>query len=47
MEAGFSNEPAVLLRTHLGIDLADAGTLSSIFALIEKHVAEFERQVQG
>ena len=45
MEAGFTNEPAVLLRTHLGIDLADSSALERIFAMIEKRIAEFERQI--
>ena len=45
MKTGFSEEPVVLLRTHLGIDLADPKLLDRMFSLVEKRVAEFEEQV--
>lgn len=47
MKAGFTDEPANLLRTHLDFDLADRKSLKRIFLLVEKQVAEFEQQVQG
>jgi oligoendopeptidase F len=47
MKAGFSDEPAVLLRTHLDVNLADPETLNRIFALVEKRLAEFEQHVLG
>lgn len=46
MKAGFPDEPANLLRDHLGIDLSDPKTLDRAFALIEKHLSEFERLVR-
>ncbi len=45
MKAGFSNEPAVLLRTHLGVDLSDPQVLERMFTVVEKGLAEFEGQV--
>jgi len=47
MKAGWSDEPAVLLRTRLGIDLQDPKTLSRVFSLIEKRLAEFEKEIQA
>jgi oligoendopeptidase F len=47
MKAGFSEEPAVLLRTYLGIDLADAKGLERIFDIVDRRLAEFERQIQS
>ncbi len=47
MKAGWSDEPAVLMRTHLGIDLRDPKTLNRVFSLIEKRVTEFEREVRS
>ena len=45
MKAGFSDEPAVLLRAYLGVDLSDPKGLERMLAFVEKKLAEFERQV--
>jgi oligoendopeptidase F len=45
MEAGFSEDPAVMLRTYLGIDLGDSKSLERVFSLVEERLAEFERHV--
>jgi oligoendopeptidase F len=46
MKAGFSDEPAVMLRTHLGIDLEQPETLKRMFAAVEKRIGEFEERVR-
>lgn len=46
MKAGFSDEPAVLLKKHLDVDLADPKTLERMFKVVENRVAEFEEQVK-
>jgi oligoendopeptidase F len=45
MRAGFSDEPAKLLRQHLGIDLDDHDNLERMFALVEKRLVEFEQEI--
>src|SRR5215203_704678 len=45
MKSGFPDEPANLLRNHLGIDLSDPKTLDRAFSLVEKQLNEFERLV--
>jgi oligoendopeptidase F len=47
MKTGFSDEPAVLLRTHLDIDLAAPKGLERIFSLVEKRLVAFEKEVQA
>ena len=47
METGFSAEPAKLLQTKLGIDLADSDALDRIFVVVEKRLEEFERAVEA
>ncbi len=45
MKSGFTDEPANLLRDHLGIDLADPKTLDRAFALVERQLQQFETAV--
>lgn len=45
MRVGFSDEPATLLKSHLGIDLADAAALDRMFMTIDDKVTRFEKAV--
>lgn len=45
MKAGFSDEPAILLKSYLDINLADPAALERMFAVVESKVSRFEEAV--
>jgi oligoendopeptidase F len=47
MKRGFPDEPAKLLKSDLGIDLADPNTIDRIFSIVETKLSEFERKIQN
>ena len=47
MKAGFPDEPAVLLRKYLNVDLTDPVALNRMFSFAEKQLVEFEQRVKN
>ncbi|MER8400444.1 M3 family metallopeptidase [Mesorhizobium sp. M1348] len=47
MEAGFSDKPAAMLRSKLGIDLTDKSALERLFVVVETRLAEFEQEIRA
>lgn len=47
MKTGFPDQPAVLLKKFLNVDLSDPLTLERMFSLAEKQLVEFEKMVKA